>query len=258
MEEHRNLTAFVTGGGRGIGKAIAKELWSRGMNIVIGDIVLENAAQAIKELDPEGDTTLALHLDVTKGKEVFRAVEKILARFERVDVLVNNAGISPKREMRRVTIAEIDEQEWEEVLDVNLKGVFNCSKAVMDSMIKNKYGKIVNIASISGFISGISGPAGAHYNASKAGVIAFTKTLAAELAPFGINVNAVAPGKIAGTGMSIRATQEDLEKYREELPIGRLGKMEDVAKLVAFLVSDDTSYIVGETVVIDGGRLLLI
>jgi len=258
MEEYRNLTAFVTGGGRGIGKAISEELWSRGMSIVIGDIVYESAEQVVKELDPEGKRTLALQLDVTKGKEVLRAVEQILARFERVDVLINNAGIAPKRGTRRVTIAEIDEQEWEHVLDVNLKGVFNCSKAVMDSMIKNKYGKIVNIASVSGFVSGISGPAGAHYNASKAGVIAFTKTLAAELAPFGINVNAVAPAKVEGTGMSTRATQEDLEKYREELPIKRLGKMKDVAKLVAFLASDDADYIVGETVVIDGGRLLMI
>lgn len=251
-----HLTALITGGGGGIGKEISRELFSRGMNVGIGDIDFEGVEKTVRELDPEGSRTLAISLDVSKTREALRAVENILARFGRVDVLVNNAGISPCKGNRRITIAEIDEEEWDQVMAVNLKGVFNCSKAVMDSMIQNRYGKIVNIASVAGVTGGGGGAAGAHYAASKAGIIVLTKTLAWELGPFGINVNAIAPGLITGTGLSLPLPIEDLEKRRESLPIRRLGKMGDISKLVAFLVSEDASYIQGETIVIDGGMLI--
>ncbi len=250
------LTAFVTGGGRGIGKEITRELWRNGMNIVVGDIDFEAARNAVKEIDPEGKRSMPLYLDVSKAEEVSGAVKEILSRFGKVDILVNNAGISPLKENRRITIGEIEEGEWDRVLAVNLKGVFNCAKAVMDSMVKNKYGKIVNIASIAGITGGTTGPAGAHYAASKAGVMALTKALAGELAPLGINVNAIAPGRIRGTGLSLRAPIEKLEMDAKSLPIRRLGKMEEVAKLVAYLVSDAAGFIVGETLVIDGGKVM--
>jgi len=256
QREKKSLTAFITGGGSGIGKGIAKELWRNGMNIAIADIEVDAARKAVKEIDPGDERSMALPLDVSNGEEVSRAVKGILARFGSVDILVNNAGISPRKDNRRITIGEIKEEEWDRVLDVNLKGVFNCSKAVMPTMIKNKYGKIVNIASIAGIYGGMTSNSGAHYAASKAGVIAFTKTLAAELAPSGINVNAIAPGLIRGTGLSLRSSAENLERVRQTLPIGRLGDVEDIAKLAAFLVSDAASFIVGETVVIDGGKIM--
>jgi 3-oxoacyl-[acyl-carrier protein] reductase len=256
QQTKQNPTAFITGGGGGIGKEISRELFSRGMNVGIGDIDFESAEKTVRELDPEGSRTLAISLDVSKGQEALRAAGNILARFGRVDVLVNNAGISPWKENRRISIAEIDEEEWDQVMAVNLKGVFNCSRAVMDNMIQNRYGKIVNIASTAGITGGGGGPAGAHYGASKAGIIALTKTLAWELGPFGINVNVIAPGLITGTGLSLPLATEDLEKRREALPIRRLGKMGDISKLVAFLVSDDAGYIHGETIVVDGGMLM--
>ncbi|MGA2466460.1 MAG: glucose 1-dehydrogenase [Thermodesulfobacteriota bacterium] len=256
QEKKQILTVFITGGGGGIGREIARELFLRGMNVVIGDKDIESAKKTAEELDPKSRRTLAVSLDVSKRGEVFQTVETILARFGRVDVLVNNAGISPGN--RRITIAEIDEKEWDQVMAVNLKGVFNCSQAVMDGMIKNKSGKIVNIASIAGITGGIGdrARAAAHYAASKAGVIAFTKRLAWELGPFGINVNAIAPGIIAGTGLSLRWTKKNLEKTRQTLPIRRLGKVGDIGKLVAFLISEDASFIQGETIIIDGGQVM--
>ena len=251
-----NLTAIVTGGGGGIGKEISRELFSKGMNVCIGDIDFESAGKTVKELDPEGSRTLAVSLDVSKAREALRVVEKVFARFGRVDVLVNNAGIAPSKENRRINIAEIDEEEWDQVMAVNLKGVFNCSKEVMDHMIQNRYGKIVNMASIAGLTGGGGGAAGAHYAASKAGIIALTKALAWELGPFGINVNAIAPGLVAGTALSLPIPAEVLEKRREALPIRRLGKTGDISKLVAFLVSEDAGYIHGETIVIDGGMVM--
>ncbi len=252
-----DVVAFITGGGSGIGKGVAKELWNRGHIIVVGDINFDSAKEVAKELDPGEKRTFAVLVDVTKGVEVNGVVSEILARFGRVDILVNNAGISLRKKTRRVNIAEIEEEEWEHVLDVNLKGMFNCAKAVMADMMRNRFGKIVNISSTVGISGGLAGPAGAHYAASKAGVIAFTKALAGELAPFGINVNAIAPGRIAGTGLTLSQSQEVMEGTRKDTPIGRLGKVEDVAKLVAFLVSEDASFIVGETIVIDGGKLLV-
>lgn len=256
MTDDQAMVALITGGGSGIGRGIAQELWNRGNMTVIGDINFENARKVARELDPE-KRSFPILLDVAKGAKVNEVLSEILARFGRIDILVNSARISPRRGIERVNVDEIDEEEWQRVLDVNLKGIFNCCKATIPNMKRNRYGKIVNISSTVGITGGFTGPAGAHYAASKAGVIAFTKVLAGEVAPFGINVNAIAPGRIAGTGLTLSQSQEAMEGTRKDTPIGRLGRVEDVAKLVAFLVSEDASFIVGETVVIDGGKILV-
>ena len=166
----------------------------------------------------------------------------------RIDILVNNAGV-----MRPASVEDTTEEEWERIMNVNLKGTFICSKAVMEVMKKQKYGKIVNIASASGKIGGVA--TGPHYSASKAGIICFTKTLARELAPYGINVNCVAPGPI-DTPMFQLFSKETRESIIKRIPLGRIGEPRDVAEAVLFLVSDAAKYITGETLDVNGGFLM--
>lgn len=239
--------AFITGGARGIGKAIALEFAREGADIAIGDVNAEEMQKTGAEIEALGRQCLSLSLDVTKPESAENAVNKILDKFTKVDILVNNAGIT-----KDTLLLRMSETDWDAVLNVNLKGAFNCLKAVSRPMIKARSGKIVNIASIIGLI----GNAGqANYSASKAGVIALTKTAAKELASRGINVNAVAPGFIQ-THMTDKLTEEQKEKMLAVIPLNRMGNPEDVARVCLFLASEESAYITGQTIVVDGGMVM--
>jgi len=239
----RNKVAIVTGGARGIGKAICLQLAKEGAKIVIFDLMDELALKVAKEIKKEGGECLAIPVDVSSICSVEQAVEKVIDKFKRIDILVNNAGITKDK-----LILRMKEEDWDKVIQVNLKGAFNCLKVVLKFMSRQRYGRIVNISSV----IGLRGNAGqANYAASKAGLIALTKSAAKEFARRGITVNAIAPGFIQ-TSM----TQELLSIRKDllnQIPLGRVGKPEEVAGLVSYLVSEDVAYITGETVRIDGG-----
>jgi len=239
--------AFVTGGARGIGKAIALAFAREGADIAIGDVNAEEMQKTSAEIEALGRKCLVLLLDVTKPESAENAANKILDKFTKVDILVNNAGIT-----RDTLLLRMSETDWDAVLNVNLKGAFNCLKAVSRPMIKARSGRIINIASIIGLI----GNAGqANYSASKAGVIALTKTAARELASRGINVNAVAPGFIQ-THMTDKLSAQQKEKMLAVIPLNRMGSPEDVASVCVFLASEDSAYITGQTIVVDGGMVM--
>ncbi|MCU0665714.1 MAG: 3-oxoacyl-[acyl-carrier-protein] reductase [Candidatus Omnitrophica bacterium] len=239
--------AFITGGAQGIGRQIVLAFAKAGADIAIGDVNMEKAAQTVKEVEVLGRKAIAVELNVTDIKQVEQALNKILDKFTRVDILVNNAGITRDNLMLRISDAD-----WDAVINVNLKGTFNCTKAVSKVMIKQRQGKIVNIASIIGII----GNAGqANYAASKAGIIALTKTTAKEFASRNINVNAIAPGFIQ-TDMTAKLPEEVRTKMLAAIPLNRFGQPQDVANLCLFLASEESSYITGQTVVIDGGMVM--
>jgi len=236
--------ALVTGAAQGIGKAIAFLLAGNGADIVVSDINLERAEETAKEIEGTGQRAMAIRVDVANSEEVERMVQTILERFGHIDILVNNAGIARDRLILRMT-----EEDWDAVLNVNLKGTFNCTKAVVRHMSKQRSGKIVSIASVVGEM----GNAGqANYSASKAGVSGFTKTIAREFAQRGINVNAVAPGYIE-TPMTDVLREKTKEELKQLIPMDRLGRPEDVAEAVLFLVSEASSYITGEVLNVNGG-----
>ncbi len=236
--------ALITGAAQGIGKAIALILAKNGADIVVSDINLEKAQETSREIEAIGRRSMAIKVDVSKSEEVEQMVEKIINEFGKIDILVNNAGITRDKLILRMT-----EEDWDAVLNVNLKGTFNCTKAVIRHMSKQKSGKIVNIASVSGEMGN---PGQANYSASKAGVIGFTKTIAREFAQRGINVNAIAPGYIE-TPMTDILPEKVKEELKKMIPLERLGKPEDVAQAVLFLVSEASSYITGQVLNVNGG-----
>lgn len=235
--------AVVTGGAQGIGKAISESLYKNGCKIVIIDVNEVTARDTASQLDGE------YHIvDVRDMKKVGETVDKIIEKNSKIDILVNNAGIT-----RDALLIRMSEQDWEQVIDINLKGVFNFSQQVVKkSMIKKRTGNIVNIASIVGIIGN---PGQINYSASKGGVIAMTRTIAKELAKRGIRVNAVAPGFI-NTEMTEKLPNKVKEKFLENIPLGRLGRPEEVAEAVSFLVSENSSYITGQVINIDGGLVM--
>ena len=247
MMQLKDKVAFITGGGRGIGRAIAILFAKEGADIAIGDVNKEDLDKTCQDIEALGRKTLSLQMDVTDYVKVEEAVNKILDKFGKVDILVNNAGITKDNLLLRMS-----ELEWDLVLDVNLKGSFNCIKAVSRPMIKQRQGRIINIASIIGII----GNAGqANYSASKAGIIALTKTAAKELASRNINVNAIAPGFIQ-TEMTAKLPEDVKEKMKEAIPLNKFGSPEDVAAVCLFLASSDSSYITGQTIIVDGGMVM--
>jgi 3-oxoacyl-[acyl-carrier protein] reductase len=236
--------AIITGGGTGIGKAIALLLARNGADIVVSDINLEKAEETAKEIGAIGPKAMAVKVDVANLSDVEGMVTGILEKLAKIDILVNNAGITRDKLILRMT-----EEDWDAVLGVNLKGTFNCTKAVVRHMAKQRSGKIVNIASVVGEM----GNAGqANYAASKAGVIGLTKTIAREYAQRGINVNAIAPGYIE-TPMTEALPEKAKEELKKLIPMERLGKPEDVAEGVLFLVSEESSYITGQVLNVNGG-----
>ena len=244
----KDKVALITGGARGIGRSIALLFAQEGADIVIGDVDIQEANKTCLDIEALGKKALALQMDVTDYVKVEEAVNKILDKFAKVDILINNAGITKDNLLLRMS-----ETEWDAVLSVNLKGTFNCIKAVSKAMVKQRAGKIINIASIIGIIGN---PGQANYSASKAGIIALTKTTAKELAIRNINVNAVAPGFIQ-TEMTGKLPQGLKEKMRDLIPLGKFGLPDDVAKTCLFLASEESSYITGQTIVVDGGMVMV-
>jgi 3-oxoacyl-[acyl-carrier protein] reductase len=240
--------ALVTGASRGIGRAIALELARQGANVAVNYAGSEaKAYEVVEEIKKMGKEAVAIQADVSSAEAVERMVKTVLEQFSRIDILVNNAGIT-----RDNLLMRMKEEEWDQVINTNLKGVFHCIKAVTRPMMKQRYGRIVNIASI----VGISGnPGQANYVAAKAGVIGLTKTAARELASRNITVNAVAPGFIT-TDMTDSLSDELKAEMLKQIPLARFGEPEDVAKVVAFLVSDAASYMTGQTLHVDGGMVM--
>lgn len=243
----KDKVALITGGARGIGRAIAMAFAKEGADIVIADVNLEIAQKTALEIEGLGRKSLALEMDVTNYEKVEEGINKILDKMGKVDILVNNAGITKDNLLLRMSPADFDA-----VINVNLKGTFNCIKAACRPMIKQRGGRIISIASIIGLIGN---PGQANYAASKAGIIALTKTVAKELASRNINANAVAPGFIQ-TEMTAKLPEDIKKKMLEAIPLARLGTPEDVANVCLFLASDESSYITGQTITIDGGMVM--
>jgi 3-oxoacyl-[acyl-carrier protein] reductase len=240
--------AVVTGAAQGIGRAIAESLARRGAHVVVADLQVEKAEATAKEIAADtGRRAIAVEVDVADNASAKAMIDRAIAEFGRVDILVNNAGIT-----RDNLIMRMKEADWDLVLSVNLKGAFNCSKAVIRPMMKQRYGRIVNITSV----SGLAGQAGqTNYSSSKAGLIGFTKALAKEVGSRNITVNAVAPGFIE-TDLTADLPQELRDMAIQMTPVGRFGKPGDIANAVAFLVSDETGFITGQVLSVDGGMVM--
>jgi len=246
MEQYMNLkgrVALVTGSGRGIGKSIAGKLSEIGASVVINDVSDESAAAA-DEIQAAGRPALFVKANVSIAAEVNRMVNTIISNFGRIDILVNNAGISRDQLALMMT-----DEDWDAVLNVNLKGVFVCTRAVLKPMMKQRWGRIINISSIVGIV-GNSGQA--NYSAAKAGVIGLTKTVAREMASRQITVNAVAPGFIESE-MTQKLPDKVKEDYNKRIPLGYFGSPRDVAEAVAFFASEEARYITGQVLGVDGG-----
>jgi 3-oxoacyl-[acyl-carrier protein] reductase len=246
-----NKVAVITGGARGIGKQIAVTFAIEGADVVIGDVLeMEAAAQEITNI---GKKVITVKTDVSKQDEVKNLFDKTIATFKKVDILVNNAGIPG-----RTTLMEMTEDTWDQIFNVNLKGVLFCTQAAAGYMMKQKYGKIVNVASIAGLQHAYMEKVSPNYATSKAGAIRLTKLCSKELGPYGINVNAIAPGfvetDIIYRGRTPQEAKEFIDDEIRNTPIGRTGVPQDIANLALFLSSDDSSYITGQTIAADGGR----
>ena len=245
--DYEPKSAIVTGSAQGIGKAIAVKLAEKGLNIVVSDIMLDEAKKTAAEIEKMGVKAMAVKTDVSNAEDVKVLIETTKETFGSVDILINNAGIT--RDSLSMRMSEAD---WDIVLDVNLKGTFLCAQAASKIMMKQKYGRIVNISSV----SGILGTAGqANYASSKAGVIALTKALSRELAARNITVNAVAPGFIL-TEMTDKLPDKVKEEYITQIPLGRAGTPLDVANVVDFLISPAASYVTGIVISVSGGMVM--
>lgn len=241
-------TALVTGASRGIGRAIALELAAAGADVAVNYAGSEEAANAVaREIEGLGRRAIAIKADVGSAAEAEQMVSQAIEAFGRIDILVNNAGIT-----RDNLIMRMKEEEFDQVINTNLKGVFNCIKAVTRPMMKQRSGRIINISSV---VGALGNPGQANYVAAKAGVIGLTKASARELASRGITVNAVAPGFIA-TDMTDKLSEEQKAALLPQIPLSRMGQPEEIARVVRFLASEDASYLTGQTLHVDGGMYM--
>jgi len=248
--ELEGRVALVTGAGRagkGIGRAICTALACQGVKIAIADFVEEAAESVAEECRQIGVEAISLKVDVANTEDTERIVQLVVDKFGKIDILVNNAGIT-----RDQLLLRMSEAEWDAVLDTNLKGTFNCTRAVAKHMMRARSGRIVNMASVMGLIGN---PGQANYSSSKAGVIGFTKAIAKELGSRGITVNAIAPGFIE-TVMTEELSQQVRDSISARIPLVRLGTPEDVADVTVFLCSEASSYITGQVINVDGGMVM--
>ncbi|MEO0282028.1 MAG: 3-oxoacyl-[acyl-carrier-protein] reductase [candidate division WOR-3 bacterium] len=245
--EFKGKNVIVTGGLRGIGKSISLSFASEGANVIVFDLIDDNLQEIKKEIEKFGVSFEYFKVDVSIFSMVEQVVEEVMKKYENIDFLINNAGITKDNLLISMT-----EEEWDKVIAVNLKGTFNCSKSVVKYMIKKRKGVITNISSVIG-IMGNKGQS--NYAASKAGIIGFTKSLAKEVGSRNIRVNAIAPGFIE-TDMTKKLPEEVIKEYAKLIPLGRMGIPEDVANLCLFLSSEKASYITGQVIHCDGGMLM--
>ena len=245
--ELQGRVSVVTGGVQGIGRAIALTLAKMGSDVAVMDMKEEGAAELLSEIKDSGRRSLFVRANVASLSDVEAAARSVSDSFGKIDILVNNAGIT-----RDALLVRMEEKSWDIVIEVNLKGTFNCTRVFLKEMLKQRYGRVINVASV----VGIMGNAGqSNYAASKAGVIGLTKSVAKEVASRGITVNAVAPGFI-DTAMTQVLSAEARESLMSTVPLRRMGSPQDVANAVAFLASDSASYITGQTIHVDGGMLM--
>jgi 3-oxoacyl-[acyl-carrier protein] reductase len=245
--ELKGQVALVTGSARGIGKAIALGFAQRGADVVVSDVSLEDARVTSEELARLGVKTLAVRLDVSRSDEVVRTFGEIMSAFGRLDILVNNAGITKDNLLLRMK-----EEEWDAVMNINLKGVFLCAKEAVKIMAKQRSGRIINIASVVAFMGN---PGQANYSASKAGIVGLTKTIAKEYAGRGITSNAVAPGFIT-TAMTDALSEQVKEEMKKAIPLARFGTVDDVTNAVLFFASPSSGYITGQVLHVNGGMYM--
>jgi len=251
MTNLKGKVAIVTGAKQGMGKAHSIALAKAGARVLLCDISEAECQKVVDEIEKQGGQALAFKCDVSKKSEVEQMVKTAIAKWGKIDILINNAGI-----LQFKPFLEISESDWDKTIDVNLKGYFLCAQTVAKEMAKQKSGVIVNIASIAMGQIGIGYPMISHYCASKGGIVALTEAMAAELAPLNIRVNAIAPGAI-DTPMvsSMKADPKTMQASLSRIPLKRFGKPEEIANTVVFLASDEAAYITGATLVVDGGYL---
>ena len=250
----KDKVAIVTGGGGAIGRETSKLLATEGAKVMVADLNTEEANKVVDEIKALGHKALAIDLDTTKADKAEQLAKATLDNFGQIDILVNVVGGSagPFIKTKLGFFAQSNKERWEEIVNLNLLGTFNCTRAVINHMIERRNGKIVSIASTSGVIGMQKA---AEYSAAKAGIIGFTKALAKEVGPYGINVNCVSPG-VVGTPRVLEMAKELIPEWTKGIRLGRLAKPEEIASVVFFLVSDESSYITGQNIIVDGGLSL--
>jgi NAD(P)-dependent dehydrogenase (short-subunit alcohol dehydrogenase family) len=238
--------AIVTGAGQGIGRAVARGLAAAGAAVVVSDVLAENAAATARQIEADGGSALGLGVDVSRRTQVQAMIDAAVSELRRVDILINNAGVFP-----RGTVLELEDETWDAVMDVNLRGTFLCSQAAARVMVEQgEGGRIINFASQAAFRPATNG---AHYAASKAGIVAFTRNMALEMAPYRITVNAIAPGLTDTAQPRYGMTEAEITAAGETVPLGRIAQPEDMLPMILFLCGPGGGYITGQTHHVNGG-----